>query len=228
MICTLCRTEPLRHGTLCGACALDTLAHIRRLPRMWSGLEAWLAPGSTGSAQYGGRVRHAEAPLPLNAEVLTLRAAGGIAGVLEDWRDAVRDARGLPEWERIGSLAHRVTGAAEYLAGQIHFIALWEQGPQFGREMRQMVDRVQRLVQPDEAEAKGQPEFLGYCIAVYPSGVICGARIPAVVDRPVQCGWCLCPYPPETWLQLRHFQPGNHTDDDQDDGAELAEQATAA
>lgn len=211
MICTLCKTNTLRYGTLCGACTLDTLAHIRRLPRMWAGLEAWLTPGVRG-AQYGGRVRHAEAPLPLDAEVLTLRAAGGITGVLEDWRDAVRDARGLHEWERVGSLAHRVAGAAGYLASQIHFIALWEQGPQLGRELRQLVERVERHVQPALPEERALPEFLGYCIAVDPSGVICGARIPLVMDRPVQCGWCLCPYPPETWLQLRHYQPGSGTD----------------
>ncbi|MEW2567669.1 hypothetical protein [Streptomyces sp. NPDC047070] len=207
MICSLCKTNPLRYGTLCGACTLDTLAHIRRLPRMWSGLEAWLTPGVRGSAQYGGRVRQVEAPLPLDTEVLTLRAAGGIVGVLEDWRDAVRDSRGLPEWERIGSLAHRVGTAAGYLAAQIHFIALWEQGPQLGREMRQLVERVERVVQPDEAEEKGQPSILGYCTAVDLSGVICGSQIVLDMGRPVQCGWCQCPYPPDTWLQLRRLQP---------------------
>ncbi len=207
MICSLCKTHTLRYGTLCGACALDTLAHIRRLPRMWDGLEDWLTPGVRGSAQYGGRVRHVEAPLPLDTEVLTLRAAGGIAGVLEDWRDAVRDARDLPEQERVGSLANRVSSAAGYLAGQIHFIALWEQGPQLGREMRQLVERIERVVQPDEAEEKGQPSILGHCTAVDLSGVICGSKIILDMGKPVQCGWCLCPYPPDTWLQLRRLQP---------------------
>lgn len=208
MICTLCKTNTLRYGTLCTTCTTDTLAHIRRLPRMWSALEDWLIPGVKGGAQYGGRVRKAEAPLPLDAEVLTLRAAGGITGVLEDWADAVRDARDRPEQERIGSLAHRVAYASSYLAGQIHFIALWEQGPQLGREVSQLVERVERHVQPALPEEKRRPEFLGYCVAVDPSGVICGARIPLVLDRPVECEWCGCPYPPSTWLQLRHFQPG--------------------
>ncbi|GGX99142.1 hypothetical protein [Streptomyces fructofermentans] len=208
MICTLCKTHVLRHGTLCSTCTTNTLGHLHRLPRMWAALETWLAPGTTGAAQYGGRVRHPEAPLPLDTEVLTLRAAGGITGVLEDWADAVRHTRGLPERPRVGSLAHRVTAAAGYLASQIHFIALWEQGPQLGREIGQLVDRARNAVQRDEAEEKGRPTFLGYCIAVDPSGVICGARIPAAIDRPVQCAWCLCPYPPETWLQLRHLQPG--------------------
>lgn len=227
MICTLCTKHTLRYGTLCSVCTLDTLTHIRRLPRMWDALEDWLTPGVKGGAQYGGRVRQAEAPLPLDAEVLTLRAAGGITGVLEDWVDAVRDARDLPGHERIGSLAHRVTTAAGYLSAQIHFIALWEQGPQLGRELGQLVQRVERHVQPALPEEKNRPAFLGYCIAVDPSGVVCGARIPMAVDRPVQCEWCLCPYPPETWLQLRHFQPGRRRDEADDEDQEHAVPAAA-
>jgi hypothetical protein len=209
MICTLCKTHRIEYGTLCPACTLDTEDRLVRLPRMWASLEAWLIPSARGTAQYGGRVRQPEAPLPLDPEVLALRSAGGIVGILEDWHTAVRDVRDLPAPARAGSLAHRVRDAAFGLAGHIHFIALWEQGPQLGREVRGLVDRVRRAVQPDEAEEKGRPEFLGYCIAVDASGVICGARIPAAVDRPVQCTWCLCPYPPSTWLDLRRLQPGN-------------------
>lgn len=224
MICTLCKKH-LVHGALCAACTLDTLGHLHRLPRLWTALEAWLAPAVTGGAQYGGRVRHAEAPLPLDSEVLNLRAAGGIAGVLEDWRDAVRETRGLPAPERTGSLAHRVTSAGAYLAGQIHFIALWDQGAQLGREVSQLAERVQRIVDPEPEPGRDQPVLLGYCIAVYPSGMVCGTRIHADISRPVQCGWCLCPYPPDTWLQLRHFQPGHHGQTDEHDQAETLETA---
>lgn len=226
MICTLCK-QHLVHGALCATCTLDTLGYLRRLPRLWTALEAWLVPGVTGGAQYGGRVRHAEAPLPLDSEVLNLRAAGGIVGVLEDWRDAVRETRGLPEWERIGSLAHRVTSAGTYLAGQIHFIALWDQGAQLGREVRQLTERVERVIDPEPAPDRKQPFLVGYCIAVDPSGIVCGTRIHARVDRAVQCEWCLCLYPPDTWLQLRHFQPGHHDQTGEHDQAEALE-ATAA
>jgi hypothetical protein len=176
---------------------------------MWASLEAWLIPGVRGTAQYGGRVRQPEAPLPLNQEVLDLRSAGGIVGVLEDWHFAILDARDMPVPPRAGSLARRVRDAAFGAADQIHFIALWEEGPQLAREVRALVDRVRRVVQPDEAEERWQPKWLGYCVAVDASGVICGARIPAAVDRTVQCTSCLCPYPPSTWLTLRRLQPGN-------------------
>ncbi|MCL6733318.1 hypothetical protein [Streptomyces neyagawaensis] len=209
MNCTLCRS-PLQHGSLCPTCTIDTLEYIGRLPGLWTELEDWLIPGIRGGAQYGGRARMAEAPLPLDEEALTLRAAGGIAGVLEDWHDAICDARAMATPARTGSLAHRVQTASRGLAEQIHFIALWEQGGQLGREVRQLVARVRRVVEPgyEEDEPKA-PTFLGYCVAVDAVGVACGAKLFADMRKAVQCERCLCPYPPDRWLALRQFQPGN-------------------
>lgn len=206
MICTLCREHPLQYGTLCPACTRELQDRLASLPRLWASLEAWLTPGVRGLAQYGGRTPMIEAPLPLDGEVLDLRAAGGIVGVLEDWHDAVRSSRDLDTQPRTGSLAHRVNTAAWGLIHHIYFIALWEQGPVLGREIRGLVDRVRRVVQPDEDERR--PTVLGHCIAVDSLGTVCGSTLYADMGRPVQCGWCLCLYPPDTWLALRHLQPG--------------------
>lgn len=208
MICTLCKTQ-LTHGTLCPGCTRDTLDRLHRLPRLWAALEDWLTPGTTGSPQYGGRVRRAEAPLPLDTEVLNLRAYGGIVGVLEDWHDAINQERGYPTPPRAASLARRVTAAAAGLAGQIHFIALWEQGGQLADEVRRLVERVRQVVEPGpDPDKPVRPTLLGHCIAVDQAGVVCGAEIYADMTRTVQCGWCLCPYPPTSWLALRTLQPG--------------------
>jgi len=209
MICSLCTKHELEHGTLCPDCTRETLDRLRRLPRMWASLEAWLTPGSTGPAQYGGRARMAEAPMPLSSEALDLRAAGGIVGVLEDWRDAVHETRGLAIPPRTGSLWHRVSHASAQLQEQIHFIALWEQGGQLAREVRRLVDRVRDLVQPGRAlDEPPPPTFLGYCIALKPDDTVCGTKLFADMTRPVQCTWCLCTYPPDSWLALRMLQPG--------------------
>ena len=208
MICTLCTKHLVKHGTLCNDCTRTTLDRIQRLPRMWASLEAWLAPGTTGPAAYGGRARLAEAPMPLRQDVLDLRAAGGIVGVLEDWRDAVYDTRGYTLPPRAAALTRRVQAASSALQGQIHFIALWEQGGQLALEVGHLVDRVRAVVQPGRAlDEPAEPTFLGHCIAVDPSGIVCGHRLYADMARPVQCSWCLCSYPPDTWLALRHFQP---------------------
>ncbi|WP_330339379.1 hypothetical protein [Streptomyces sp. NBC_00557] len=204
MICTLCETHELPYGSLCPRCITATRDRLQRLPRMWASLDAWLIPGRTGSAQYGGRVRRAEAPLPVDSEVLDLCAAGGIVGVLEDWREAVYEARGWTLPPRAASLAHRVAIAAADLAEQLDWISRWYAGEAFGWDIRRLVDRVRHVVRP--GQDPDEPTFLGYCIAVDRAGAVCGARLYADMGKAVQCEWCLCQYPPDSWLALRHFQ----------------------
>lgn len=206
MICTLCETHELAYGTLCPTCTRQLQDRLASLPRLWASLEAWLSPAVRGLSQYGGRTPMVEAPLPLAEEVLDLRAAGGIVGVLEDWHDAVCSNRRLDMSPRTGSLALRVNTAAWGLIHHIYFIALWEQGPVLGKEVRDLVDRVRHVVQPEEDTPKRT--LLGHCIAVDATGVVCGSVLYADMNKPVQCGWCLCEYPPDTWLALRHYQPG--------------------
>ncbi|MGW6210970.1 hypothetical protein [Streptomyces sp. NPDC055109] len=206
MRCTLCHTSELKHGTLCGDCTLATRDNLTRLPRMWDDLEDYLTPGVRGLTQYGGRASKVEAPLPLDGDVLSLRGPGGIVGVLEDWHAGVRDARALPELPTTGALVRRVHAAAGALVAHIHFIALWEQGPLLALEIHRLVERVRDVLEPGRHDDK--PTLLGTCIAVDPSGVVCGAELYADMTRTVQCDWCLCLYPPSQWLQLRALQPG--------------------
>lgn len=226
MLCTLCTTTTIEHGTLCGACTLTTRDRIASLPRLWEQLEDCLTPGVRGTTQYGGRASKVEAPLPLDEDVLSLRAAGGIIGVLEDWHSAIRQTRRLADPPPRGALEHRVTAAAAGLARHIHFIALWDQGPALAREIHRLVERVADILDPGRNDDR--PQLLGYCIAVDSSGVVCGAEIHADMSRPVQCDWCLCPYPPSQWLQLRALQPRRRGTTDSAASAEGASHAIAA
>jgi hypothetical protein len=215
MICTLCKEHVLQYGTICPACTRELQTRLAHLPRLWTALEAWLTPAVRGLAQYGGRTAMVEAPLPLSGEVLDLRSAGGIVGILEDWHDAVRTSRDLDVQPRTGSLALRVTAAAAGLIHHIYFIALWDQAPVLGREIRDLVDRVRRVVEPED-RTPGRT-FLGRCITVDASGTPCGSTLYAEPGTPVQCGWCRRAYPPETWLDLRSQQPGrNDVEEDQE------------
>ena len=221
MICTLCKEHPLPYGALCPACTRELQDRLASLPRLWAALEAWLSPAVRGLSQYGGRTAMVEAPLPLAEEVLDLRAAGGIVGVLEDWHDAVCASRSLDARPRTGSLALRVNAAAWGLIHHIYFIALWDEAPVLGREIRDLVDRVRRVVQPEDDTPKRT--ILGRCITIDAAGVECGSTLYADVGKPVQCGRCLGLYPPDSWLALRNSQPGQaDADQDQDDGQELA------
>ena len=209
MICTLCDTHEIEYGSLCHRCVNATRERLVRLPGLWLSLESWLTPGTTGSAQYGGRVRLAEAPLPVDGEVLDLIAEGGIVGVLEDWRTAVYETRGWVLPPRAVSLGNRVCIAAADLEDHLDWISRWYAGEGFGWDMRRLFQRARRVVQPGYELDRPRPTFLGHCIAVDPSSVICGAKIYADMRTVVRCEWCLCPYPPERWLALRQFQPGS-------------------
>jgi hypothetical protein len=212
MICTLCTTHRIDYGSLCHSCTHATRDRLQRLPRMWASLEAWLTPGNdgpSGPAAYGGRARLAEAPLPVRGEVLDLRAPGGIVGVLEDWREAVYETRGWPRPVPASSLTHRVSIAAADLGDNLDWISRWYAGAGFGWDIRRLVDRVRAVVQPGRAlDEPPEPTYLGRCVAaVDEDGTACGHRLYADMTRTVQCGLCLCLYPPDTWLALRHFQP---------------------
>lgn len=220
MICTLCKEHVLQYGTICPACTRQLQDRLSTLPRLWVALEAWLTPTVRGLSQYGGRTAMVEAPMPLSGEVLDLRTAGGIVGILEDWHDAVRAARDLTEQPRAGALALRVNAAAWGLIHHIYFIALWDLAPVLGREITALVDRVRRVVEPDD-EAP-ERTFLGRCTTVDASGAVCGSTLYAEPGTPVQCGWCRRSYPPETWLDLRTQQPGR------DEAEEDQEQRLAA
>jgi hypothetical protein len=221
MICTLCKEHVLQYGTICPTCTRQLQDHLASLPPLWRALEAWLTPAARGLSQYGGRTAMVEAPLPLNGEVLDLRTAGGIVGVLEDWHSAVRAARDLTEQPCIGSLALRVRAAADGLCRHIYFIALWDQAPVLGREISALVERVRRVVEPEEATP--ERTFLGHCTAADTSGVVCGSTLYAEKGTPVRCGWCLHAYPPDTWLALRDGHPGRAPDDeDQEETGQLA------
>jgi hypothetical protein len=221
MLCTLCKEHVLQHGSICPACTRELQTRLAHLPALWVALEAWLIPAVRGRSQYGGRSAMVEAPLPLNGEVLDLRSAGGIVGVLEDWHDAVRASRDLDDQPRTGSLRARVHAAAFGLIHHIYFIALWDQAPVLGREIGALTDRIRRVAEPREPAP--ERTFLGECIAVDTSGVVCGSTLYAEPGKPVQCGWCLRPYPPDTWLALKDQQHHQAPDgEDQEEAQQLA------
>lgn len=212
MICTLCNTnETHADALLCHTCTRTLSGHLTRLPRMWAALEAWLAPGGTGAPAYGGRSRPAHAPLPLREDVLSLRAAGGICGILEDWRAAMQQERGWGQPVLEASLARRVTVAARALDHNLDWIADWDQAAVFAAEIRQLVHRARSAVQPPE---RARATFIGLCVAVDRSGVVCGAELWAQPGQRISCSWCLCPYPPDTWLTLIRYQPDRAQDED--------------
>ncbi|MBD3931960.1 hypothetical protein IF129_10370 [Streptomyces chumphonensis] len=171
------------------------------MPGLHRALAAFLAP-SVRPAERGG-TRRAEPPLPVREDVLSLRADGGMVGVLEDWRAALHADLGWSRPTREGDVAHRVTTAASALRLNLPWIASsWPPAGAFAEEVHDLERSAVSIVDPPERTMR-----LGNCAAQFEDGVICGAVLRAVPEsKKVRCGWCGTEYPPETWLALASGQ----------------------
>jgi hypothetical protein len=207
--CGLCEQQ-LEHGHLCPSCTRATTQRLDRMPKLWAALAAFLAPSSGGSPQYG-RTRPAEAPLPVRENVLNLRAAGGIAGILEDWRAAMQADRGWGPPVVETDIGRRVAVAARALAMNMDWIASsWPLAGQMAHEIRGLERDVLTIVDPEDPDERRHRRGtrIGYCVAQFPDGEVCGAVLRAYPgEATLTCRWCATVYEPKDYLMLRQLQP---------------------
>ncbi|WP_405695233.1 hypothetical protein OHA99_09315 [Streptomyces coelicoflavus] len=207
-LCGLCEQQ-LEHGHLCPGCTRATLERLNRMPKLWAALAAFLAPGSSTSTPTG-RTRAAEAPLPVREHVLNLRAAGGIAGVLEDWRRAMQEDRGWGPPAILADVGRRVAVAARGLAMNMDWIAAeWPMAGEMAAEVRALEADVLTIVDPEDPTDRRHRvgTRIGHCVAAVEGGV-CGAVLRAYPgDALLVCRWCGTEYGPEQYLMLKALQP---------------------
>ncbi|MFZ3494605.1 hypothetical protein ACODT5_15500 [Streptomyces sp. 5.8] len=200
MTTCVCQTE-LTSGHLCSRCRAATAGRLTRIPALYRLLAAELQPAA-GPASFG-RVRLVEAPLPVSADVLTMRGPGGIVGVLEDWWTAMQASRAGSAPVISGTFEQRVSNAAARLAFHLDYIVDWAQAGSFATEIRQLDERALTIVCPPDTSERG--ERLGPCPAEYDDGSRCGAvlRYYRGNVHGVTCPWCAVVYPPASWADLR-------------------------
>lgn len=208
-LCGLCEQQ-LEHGYLCPGCTLATTQRLDRMPRLWAALEAFLAPGNSGSPQYG-HTSPVEAPLPVRENVLSLRAAGGIAGVLEDWRSAMQADRGWGPPAIPADVGRRVTVAARALSINIEWIASsWPMAGAMATEVRDLERDVLSIVDPEDPDERRarRGTRIGHCVAAFPDGEVCGAVLRSYPGQAtVTCQWCGTAYGPRDYMLLKSLQP---------------------
>lgn len=209
-VCGLCEHNELEHGYLCPGCTLATTERLNRMPKLWDALAAFLAPSSGGSPQYG-RTHPAEAPLPVRENVLSLRAAGGIAGVLEDWRSAMQADRGWGTPAIPAAVDRRVAVAARALSLNIEWIAAaWPLAGEMATEVRNLERDVLTIVDPEDPEERRlrRGTRIGYCVAAFPDDEVCGAVLRSYPgEATLACRWCGTEYGPQDYLLLKQLQP---------------------
>jgi hypothetical protein len=192
--CEIC-LYPSRNRVHSG-CQARLGQQIGELPQLYRDLEDALLPGAgTGPAVGGTR----EAPLPVALEPLSLRARGGIEGVLTSWERAVREDLGWPPVPFRGSVAQTVTGSAEML----HQNLLWLCGAFEG--LRELSAEIAELHNACTAITNPPPQtyLAGACPAELRDGGTCGFALrafPGAAD--IYCLRCGATYGPATWLQL--------------------------
>lgn len=199
--CGMCET-PIEHGYLCPGCTRALADRLNRMPRLYTALEPFLQPGTTGD-HTGARTGRAEAPLPAAEHVLTLRGPGGIVGVLEDWHTAMQRDRMLTAPRFYGTIEGRISRASHALARNAPSLAVeWPAAGYLAREIRGVERDIESITGAIEQRPRGQR--LGPCPAEYTDGSLCGAILchhPG--EQLVTCLWCGHTYPPGTWTQLR-------------------------
>ncbi|MGW2226818.1 hypothetical protein [Streptomyces formicae] len=200
--CGLCERQ-LEHGFLCPGDTLALGERLERIPKLYEALGAFLAPGARPVSD---RVSsgHATPPLPVNEAVLDLRY-GGIALVLESWRSDVQRSRGWGEPAIEGSVERRVLAASRWLGMSLEWIAAsYPAAGDLAREVREMEGAALSIlgVLPDRGRRIGQ------CVAVDPSGVICGAVLRHYTGQTrIVCPWCTCVYESRDFANLHLLQP---------------------
>lgn len=170
--------------------------HLASIPGLYAALGAFTAPVRRPGGTQGPKA--VDAPLPLNLDVLDLRARGGFER-LTDWE---ADTRSLLGWSPVpfrGSIEQTVTGAVKFLRNNL--LWLCDQHPavrDFDAEVRHMVSAALSIVNPPEPSRR-----LGYCPTIDESGVICGAVLRlGEGESTARCRWCGTSWAPDRWAEL--------------------------
>lgn len=201
--CGLCEQDQDDASYLCDGCTRATADRLGRMPALYDALGPYLAPGAGGDD--GPRARAVNPGLPVTESVLSLRAGGGIVGVLEDWRAAMQADRGWGPPAITGDIPQRVLAAARGLQYNVDWIAsAWPQAGTFAAEIRALVGDILTVVHPADPAERGHR--VGHC-PTQVDGVLCGAVLTRRSgERSISCRWCGATYPPATWPALAAAQ----------------------
>lgn len=205
MTCLLCQrdlADDEQQRVACRHCQTRLHRQLLELPSLYRQLGEHLGPaGSTqGPRVSGSKPRR----LPVNEEVLELRAWGGMVTELQAHEDDWRRHLGLPVAPWRGSVEQTLTGVVGFLAGHLWWAC--EKYPHIDgldEDVKKVASAARSIVDPPERTIR-----IGNCPAAYEDGAICGAVLRALPgDTEITCRWCGAIYPESTWLQLRAVQP---------------------
>ncbi|GAA1406208.1 hypothetical protein GCM10009639_53770 [Kitasatospora putterlickiae] len=193
-----------------------TAARLRRqladLPPLYAALAAYLRPSAQAADRLGTRpTAAADAPLPVDLDVLDLIGPGGAVTVLETWRQALHEDMGLHWPDPWGHPDGRLLRAARGLHQHLTYIRLdWPAAGDCAREIHQLHAAATRHVAPAD-----HPTVVGHHPDPARPGDSnpCGGRLELPHGAAaVRCARCRTEWGPLQWLQLRRRLQAAPTD----------------
>lgn len=204
MTCLLCRrdlADDEQARVACRRCQTRLHRQLLELPDLYRRLGEALPPAGAnpGPAVSGSKPRR----LPVNEDVLELRAWGGMVTDLQAHEDDWRSELGMPVAPWRGTVEQTIAGAVEWLAAHVWWAC--EKYPHvdgLDEDVRRLQAAARSIVDPPERTIR-----VGNCPAAYEDGAVCGAILRALPDdTEIRCRWCGASYPESTWLSLRAAQ----------------------
>jgi hypothetical protein len=201
--CELCE-RPAADAYLCPSCEQDLTERLERLPVLYAGLGAMLAPPQGRGDGRGTAL--VVAPAPARLDVVDARSA---FAVMPQWARALADDRHLPELtsprrpvEAPDDLGARIGAACTALAAAREWIAAsWPAAGDLAREVRDLHDDARTVLGVDDLPAR-----MGRCPQAV-DGAPCGAELLLPDGAQVlRCRWCGTTYPPGVWAALKVAQ----------------------
>jgi hypothetical protein len=193
--CTRCGY--LASSRLCQRCTAATDEQLVDLPGLYGKLAGFLTPGSASGS--GPSVKRVEAPLPARLGPLSLRAAGGIVGVLASWESDWRDLLGWTATPPRGRVEQAIGEHVKFLRNNL----LWavDDHP----ALTDFVYEISDLHATCRTEIDGPSDTrpIGYCPTVLGDDSPCGARLFANPYSPtIRCRYCGTAWEGSAWLVL--------------------------
>jgi hypothetical protein len=192
--CQGCR-RPTR-SRFCPGCASRVDENLAAIPGLYLQLGLILMPGS----QAGDRVSGSRtAPPPCRLEPLSLRAKGGIVGILTDWEDGWRALLGWSLTPLRGSIEKTVAGSAAFLKMNWPWCA--DKHP----AAYEFASEINELIRTCGLQINGPSDYkrIGDCPTLCDDGYPCGTTLWAnpYLDS-IRCRSCESVWDRPHWLLL--------------------------
>lgn len=190
----------------CGLCRTRTAERLTELPALFARINTTAALVRGARRGTGMPTGSRVPPIPANAEVLSLAAAGGVATRLQAIEDAWRQTLGWTVAPWRGNAGESVPRQVGFLVNNLGWaVERYEEVGQDIEEIRRVHAECTAALSPDPKPGRVKT---GLCPVVTETGARCGTQLTATAaSHRIRCGGCGAEWPDlGAWRELRRAQ----------------------